>query len=135
MILSKNQMIHKNCKKIKKIFCYDFENKCIKWFFEKKLMMTNLCYHSNFSRYRRFSCEFVEKKILKQQMNNFLQFLIVAKIWNSYQRWNLYQYEIRKIFVQIYFQKKNDHVDIFFNFITIRSINDVMIICLQKLID
>ena len=24
------QMIHKNCKKIEKTFCYDFENKCIK---------------------------------------------------------------------------------------------------------
>ena len=25
-----DQMIHKNCKKIKKKFCYDFENRCIK---------------------------------------------------------------------------------------------------------
>ena len=56
------QIIHENCKKIKIFFCLDFENKCIKWFSKKKLMMTNLCHHSNLSRYRRFSCEQIEKK-------------------------------------------------------------------------
>ena len=118
------QMIHKNCKKIEKALCHDFENRCIKWFLKKKLMMTNLCHHSDLSRYRRPSCEFVEKEYWNNKWMIF------------YNLWLLQKYEIH-INVEIcinaklvkylykYIFKKSDHVDVFSNITTIRRVNEL----------
>ena len=82
-----------------------------------------MCHHSNFSRYRRSECEFVEKKYWN---NNWMIF---------YNFWLLQKYEVHiKVEICInaklvkylykYIFKKNDHVDVFFNLITIRRINE-----------
>ena len=49
---------------------------------------------------------------MKQYMNDFLQCLIFSKIRNSFERRNLHVNQVRWIFVQICFQKKNDFVDV-----------------------
>ena len=86
-------------------------------------MMTNLCHHSNLSRYRRFSCEQIEKKYWNNKWMIFYNF------------WLLQKYEIH-INVEIYINakfvkylykyifRKNNHVDIFFNIIITRRINE-----------
>ena len=122
---SSNRWFTKIAKTSKKLLCHDFENKCIKWFSKFELIMTNLCHHLNLSRYRQFSCKFIEKTY-----------------WNNkwmilYNSWLLHKYEIH-INVEIcinaklvkylykYIFKKNDHVDVFFNIVnvSIRRINE-----------
>ena len=88
-------------------------------------MITKLCYHSNLSRYRRSSCEFVEKTYWDNKWMIFYNF------------WLLQKYEIH-INVEIcinakfvkylykYIFKKSDHVHVFFNIIT-RRINELRV--------
>ena len=74
-----NKWFIKIAKKIEIFFFHDFENKCIKWFSKKKLMITNLCYYSNLSRYRCFFYEFVKKKNWNNKWIVFYNFWLLQK--------------------------------------------------------
>ena len=117
------QMIYKNCKKVEKAFCHDFESKCIKWFLKKKLMMTKLCHHSNLSRYRRFSCEFVEEKYWNNKWMIFYNFWLLQKYETHINVEICINAKLVK-YLYKYIFKKNDYVDVFFN-ITTRRINEL----------
>ena len=54
-------MIYKNCENNKKFFCYDEQNRCIKFFFKSFKKHTNLIHYTEFSFYRRIHRESIEK--------------------------------------------------------------------------